>query len=95
MSVPNVFFPAVTLVAGGDALALRKHWVKPSVMPLYRVPMTAGLPWPGRLRLIYGGGAFGLFRGFYGIVLRFVSLGMPGYAVQMNPERAYFADRTG
>lgn len=100
LSVTNVIFPRLSrLSAGDDPSRFRDTLGKTVRASLFIVvPMTAGLmALSGPIvALAYGGGEFDAFSvSITAAALRFVTLGMPGYAVQMILSRAYFARQDG
>lgn len=100
LSVTNYIFPRLTREnAGGDSEALRKTVSGTVHTALFVVvPMTVGLFLCAEplVAFIYGGGAFdGSSVAITSRALRFLTLGMAGYAVQAVLSRVYFAEQNG
>jgi putative peptidoglycan lipid II flippase len=100
LSVTNVIFPKLSrLSAGNESAAFKDTLGKTVRTSLYIVvPMAAGLMALSRpiIDLVYGGGQFTTFSvDITASSLRYVSLGMLGYAVQSILSRAYFAQQDG
>ncbi len=100
LSVTNYIFPRLTREsAQGDGGALRETLRASTHTTLFVViPMTVGLFVMARplVSFIYGGGEFDEFSvSITSRALRFMSLGMIGYALQAVLSRAYFAGQSG
>ncbi len=100
LSVTNYIFPRLAREsAGGDGEAPRRTLRTTLHATLFVViPMTAGLFVMARplVDLIYGGGKFDAFSvNITSRALRWMSLGMIGYAAQAVLSRAYFAGQSG
>lgn len=100
LSVTNYIFPRLTREsAQGDGGALRETLRSATHTTLFVViPMTVGLFVMARplVSFIYGGGEFDDFSvGITSRALRYMSLGMIGYALQAVLSRAYFAGQSG
>lgn len=100
LSVTNVLFPKLSrLTAGGSQEAFRDTLRGALRGTLFFVfPLSAGLMAVAQplVECIYGGGAFDAFAvDITSHALVWVSLGMPGYAVQNVLSRAYFARQEG
>lgn len=100
LSVTNVIFPRLArLNAENDAVQFKETISQTVHSSMYFViPMTAGLMVLARpaIALIYGGGKFDSFSvSITSQALRYVSLGMIGYALQAVLSRAYFARQSG
>ncbi len=100
LSVTNYLFPRLareSAQGGGEKLRSTLRGATHSTLFVV-APMTAGLfTMAGPLvDLIFGGGQFDAFSvGITARALRFMSLGMIGYAVQAVLSRAYFAEQKG
>lgn len=100
LSVTNVIFPRLSRLTAEKDTAGLKDTIRQTVhSSLYFViPMTAGLTALARplISLVYGGGAFDDFSvQITAQALRFVSLGMIGFALQTVLCRVYFARQDG
>ena len=100
LSVTNVIFPKLSrLTAGGREGEFRATIRQTLRVSLFFIlPMSAGLAAVARplISLIYGGGQFDAFSaGITATALRWMSLGMAGYALQNVLSRAYFARQQG
>jgi putative peptidoglycan lipid II flippase len=100
LSVTNVIFPRLSRLTGEDDKLQFKDTISLTIHAsmYFVIPMTAGLMVLARplVSLIYGGGEFtGFSITITSQALRFVSLGMIGYALQMILSRAYFARQNG
>lgn len=100
LSVTNVIFPRLSRLTAENDTARFKDTIGQTVhAALYFViPMTAGLMALARplINLVYGGGEFDNFSILItSQALRFVSLGMIGFALQTVLCRAYFARQDG
>lgn len=100
LSVTNVIFPRLSRLTAENDTAGLKDTIRQTVhSSLYFViPMTAGLMALAQplISLVYGGGEFDDFSVLITAqALRFVSLGMIGFALQTVLCRAYFARQDG
>lgn len=100
LSVTNVIFPRLSRLTAENETAAFRNTISSTVhASLYFViPMTAGLAALSRpiVDLIYGGGQLDAASvTITADALRFVSLGMIGYALQAVLSRAYFARQDG
>ena len=100
LSITNVIFPKLSrLTAGGREGEFQTTIRQTLRFSLFFVlPMSAGLMAVARplVSLIYGGGQFDAFSvGITATALRWMSLGMAGYALQNILSRAYFARQQG
>lgn len=100
LSVTNVIFPRLSRMTAENDTAEFKNTIGQTVHAAFYfvIPMSAGLFVLAQpvINLIYGGGAFDTFYvSITSQALRFVSLGMLGYALQMILTRAYFARQDG
>ncbi len=100
LSITNVIFPKLSRLTAGGREGEFQDTIRQTlrVSLFFVLPMSAGLMAVARplISLIYGGGQFDAFStGITATSLRWMSLGMAGYALQNILSRAYFAKQQG
>jgi putative peptidoglycan lipid II flippase len=100
LSVTNVIFPRLSRMSAENENEQFKATISRTIQSsmFFVIPMTAGVFVLAKpvIALIYGGGEFDAFSiGITSDALRWISLGMVGYALQAIVSRAYFARQNG